>query len=61
MLTFFSEGLKNQIESKFDSQMHEVEHSQYTLNIPLISVHPGGDGGDAEALFSRALQSASTG
>uniref|UniRef100_A0A8C2HEK3 Uncharacterized protein n=1 Tax=Cyprinus carpio TaxID=7962 RepID=A0A8C2HEK3_CYPCA len=26
----------NQNESKFDSQMHEAEHSQYTLNIPLI-------------------------
>ncbi|RXN02688.1 BTB POZ domain-containing KCTD6 [Labeo rohita] len=33
-------GLKNQNESKFDSQMCEVEHSQYTLNIPLIPSTP---------------------
>uniref|UniRef100_A0A672MRL6 Abhydrolase domain containing 6b n=1 Tax=Sinocyclocheilus grahami TaxID=75366 RepID=A0A672MRL6_SINGR len=33
-------GLRNQNESKFDSQMHEVEHSQYTLNIPLIPSTP---------------------
>uniref|UniRef100_A0A673M0T6 Abhydrolase domain containing 6b n=1 Tax=Sinocyclocheilus rhinocerous TaxID=307959 RepID=A0A673M0T6_9TELE len=33
-------GLKNQMESQFDSQMHEVEHSQYTLNIPLIPSTP---------------------
>uniref|UniRef100_A0A8C2FU98 Tc1-like transposase DDE domain-containing protein n=1 Tax=Cyprinus carpio TaxID=7962 RepID=A0A8C2FU98_CYPCA len=30
----------NQNESKFDSQMHEAEHSQYTLNIPLILSTP---------------------
>lgn len=40
MLTFFSEGLKNQNETKFDCQMHDVEHSQYTLNIPLIPSTP---------------------
>lgn len=32
-------------------------HAEYSSD----SVHPGGDGGDAKALFSRALQSASTG
>lgn len=40
MLTFFSEGLKIQSQSKFDSRMHDVEHSQYTLNIPLIPSTP---------------------
>ncbi|CAM4680345.1 unnamed protein product [Leuciscus chuanchicus] len=33
-------GLKIQSESKFDSRMHDVEHSQYTLNIPLIPSTP---------------------
>lgn len=33
-------GLKNQNESKFDSQMHDVEHSHYTLDIPLIPSTP---------------------
>ncbi|KAL0158437.1 hypothetical protein M9458_046513, partial [Cirrhinus mrigala] len=40
LLTFLTEGLRNQNESKFDSQMCEVEHSQYTLNIPLIPSTP---------------------
>lgn len=33
-------GLKNPNKSKFDSQMDDVEQSQYRLNIPLIPSSP---------------------
>lgn len=38
--SFYSAGIRHPCETKFDNHVQDLEHSNYTLNIPLIPTTP---------------------